>query len=220
MPSLTTHKEITYFKMVWEILNRVNDAGGDVYLERAKELIYEGISSLAVSEGVSPDDIRGLIKSDPIDLSQFDEPWRIRVKGKTYPYMFADIDLTTNPAKIINIIDDLTVTEAETADGITEHRYVKLSLAEVNRLNDSDYRPFNDEIFYYDRGDYVYFYPKDRMYSKRLVVTYIAEPDLYTYEPAQQVGGHSPLHDDFSLSFLYKTIDYSVGRIREQQSGE
>ena len=214
-------KTITYADMVVEILSRVNDAGGDVYLERAKELIYEGISSLAVSEGVSPDDIRGLIKSDVIDVSLLDDRWRIRVKGSTYLANVANyIDLTTNPAKIINIIDDLTVTEAETADGITEHRYVKLSLAEVNRLNDSDYRPFNDEIFYYDRGDYVYFYPKERMNTQILVVTYIAEPDLYTYEPAQQVGGHSPLHDDFSLSFLYKTIDYSVGRIREQQSGE
>ena len=206
--------------MVVEILSRVNDAGGDVYLERAKELIYEGISSLAVSEGVSPDDIRGLIKSDVIDVSLLNEKWKIRVKGSTYATNAANyIDLTTNPAKIINIIDDLTVTEAETEDGITEHRYVKLSLAEVNRLNDSDYRPFNDEIFYYDRGDYVYFYPKERMNTQILVVTYIAEPDQYTYAP-QHISGHSPLHDDFSLSFLYKTMDYCVGRIREQQSGE
>jgi len=206
-------KTITYYDVVQEILKRVNDADGDIYLDRAKELVYEGISSLAVSEGTSRDDIRGILKSDVIDVAykiSGSPAWKIKVKG-------SGRDLVDdNPAKIISIVDDLTNPESISTGGITEHRYIELSLAEVNRLNDPDYRPFNDEIFYYQRGDYIYFYPQDVMNTQKLVVTYIAEPDSYSYDPL-----FSPaLERDFSLNFLYKTIDYGVGRIREQQSGE
>ena len=53
-------RTITYYDVVQEILKRVNDAEGDVYLDRAKSLVYEGISTLAVSEGVTKDDIVGI----------------------------------------------------------------------------------------------------------------------------------------------------------------
>ena len=205
-------KTLTYYEVVQEILKRVNDADGDIYLDRAKELVFEGISSLALTEGVAIDDIRGILKSDTVDVSTLSSPYRIRVKG-------SGRELTNNPAKIISITDDLiNVETVTTIIGITEHRYIELSLAEVNRLNDPDYRPFNDEIFYYNRGDFVYFYPKEDMNSQKLLITYIAEPDTYNYG-VDGVGSTS-LKDKFSLSFLYKTIDYGVGRIREQQSGE
>ena len=206
-------KTITYYDVVQEILKRVNDADGDIYLDRAKELVYEGISSLAVSEGTSRDDIRGILKSDVIDVAykiSGSPAWKIKVKG-------SGRDLVDdNPAKIISIVDDLTNPESISTGGITEHRYIELSLAEVNRLNDPDYRPFNDEIFYYQRGDFIYFYPQERMITQKLVITYIAEPDSYFYDPVSSPA----LERDFSLNFLYKTIDYGVGRIREQQSGE
>ena len=205
-------KTITYYDVVQEILKRVNDADGDIYLERAKELVYEGISSLAISEGVSRDDIRGILKSDVIDVADKisgSPEWRIKVKGNGR-------DLTgDNPAKIISIVDDLI-------DAGTQARYIEISLSELNRLNDEDYSPFDDEIFYYQRGDYIYFYPHNRMETQKLVITYIAEPDSYSYDPYSYGDGTgSPqLERDFSLNFLYKTIDYGVGRIREQQSGE
>jgi len=157
-------KTITYYDVVQEILKRVNDADGDIYLDRAKELVYEGISSLAVSEGTSRDDIRGILKSDVIDVAykiSGAPAWKIKVKG-------SGRDLVEdNPAKIISIVDDLTNPESISTGGITEHRYIELSLAEVNRLNDPDYRPFNDKIFYYQRGDYIYFLsPRCNEYSK------------------------------------------------------
>jgi hypothetical protein len=91
-------------------------------------------------------------------------------------------------------------------------------LAEVNRLNDPDYSPFNDEIFYYQRGDYIYFYPQERMVSQKLVITYIAEPDSYVY--TNNLFAASFFEKLYSFNFIYKVIDYGVGRIREQQSGE
>ena len=206
-------KTLTYYEVVQEILKRVNDADGDIYLDRAKELVFEGISSLALTEGVAIDDIRGILKSDTVDVSTVSSPYRIRVKG-------SGRELTNNPSKIISITDDLiNVETVSTPSGITEHRYIELSLAEVNRLNDPDYRPFNDEIFYYNRGDYVYFYPSEDMNSQKILVTYITEPNTYDYG-VENGEGSTSLQDEFSLSFLYKTIDYGVGRIREQQSGE
>ena len=205
-------KTLTYYEVVQEILKRVNDANGDIYLDRAKELVFEGISSLALSEGVAIDDIRGILKSEVIDVVPISPRWKLKLKG-------SGRILSNNPAKIISIVDDLTtIDEVVSIGGITEHRYIELSLAEVNRLNDPDYSPFNDEIFYYQRGDYVYFYPQERMLTQKLVITYVAEPNTYNYG-VDGVGSTS-LQDEFSLSFLYKTIDYGVGRIREQQSGE
>ena len=204
-------KTLTYYEVVQEILKRVNDADGDIYLDRAKELVFEGISSLALSEGVAIDDIRGILKSEVIDVLPITPRWKLQVKGSGRL-------LSNNPAKIISIVDDLTTPEEVVLGGITEHRYIELSLVEVNRLNDPDYSPFNDEIFYYQRGDYVYFYPQERMLTQKLVITYVAEPNTYNYG-VDGVGSTS-LQDEFSLSFLYKTIDYGVGRIREQQSGE
>ena len=205
-------KTLTYYEVVQEILKRVNDADGDIYLDRAKELVFEGISSLALSEGVAIDDIRGILKSEVIDVLPITPRWKLQVKGSGRL-------LSNNPAKIISIVDDLTTPEEVVLGGITEHRYIELSLVEVNRLNDPDYSPFNDEIFYYQRGDYVYFYPQERMLTQKLVITYVAEPNTYDYG-VENGEGSTSLQDEFSLSFLYKTIDYGVGRIREQQSGE
>jgi len=205
-------KTLTYYEVVQEILKRVNDADGDIYLDRAKELVFEGISSLALSEGVAIDDIRGILKSEVIDVVPISPRWKLKLKG-------SGRILSNNPAKIISIVDDLTIPDEVVEGGITEHRYIELSLAEVNRLNDPDYNPFNDEIFYYQRGDYVYFYPQERMLTQKLVITYIAEPNTYSYG-VENGEGSTSLQDEFSLSFLYKTIDYGVGRIREQQSGE
>jgi len=205
-------KTLTYYEVVQEILKRVNDADGDIYLDRAKELVFEGISSLALSEGVAIDDIRGILKSEVIDVVPISPRWKLKLKG-------SGRILSNNPAKIISIVDDLTIPDEVVEGGITEHRYIELSLAEVNRLNDPDYNPFNDEIFYYQRGDYVYFYPQERMLTQKLVITYIAEPNTYNYG-VENGEGSTSLQDEFSLSFLYKTIDYGVGRIREQQSGE
>ena len=196
------NKTLTYYNVVQEILERVNDADGDIYLNRAKELVFEGISSLALADGVSLDDIRGILQSETVDVSTLSSPYRIRVKG-------SGRELSHNPSKIISITDS----------GVTEHRYIELSLTEVNRLNDPDYRPFNDENFYYNRGDYIYFYPDEEMNAQKILITYITEPESYDYGVDNGEGSTS-LQEQFSLNFLYKTIDYGVGRIREQQSGE
>ena len=103
-------KTITYYDVVQEILKRVNDADGDIYLDRAKELVYEGISSLAVSEGVSRDDIRGILKSEVIDVTNITPRWKLQIKGSGSLLSGGRV-LDNNPAKIISITDDLTVAD-------------------------------------------------------------------------------------------------------------
>ena len=204
-------KRITYYNVVQEILKRVNDADGDIYFDRAKELVYEGISSLSISEGTARDDIRGLLKSETVDVSTLSPSWKIQIKSPNAPTGTeppSDRVLGYNPAKIITIVNDLT-------DSETEYRYIEISLSELNRLNDGDYSPFDDEIFYYQRGEFIYFYPQERMITQKLVITYVAEPEDYTYNQYM-----SFLDGLYSFNFIYKVIDYGVGRIREQQSGE
>ena len=201
-------RTITYFDVVQEILKRVNDADGDIYLDRAKTLVYEGISSLAVSEGVTKDDIVGILKSETVDVSEIPSPkYKLQIKG-------ADKNIEYNPAKIISIVDDIT-------DPQTQNRYIEISLSELNRLNDADYQPFNDEIFYYQRGDFIYFHPQEGMITQKFVITYIAEPDSYAYvDSTSDFFSASFLDRLYSSNFIYKVVDYGVGRIREQQSGE
>ena len=57
------------------------------------------------------------------------------------------------------------------------------------------------------------------MNAQKILITYITEPESYDYGVDNGEGSTS-LQEQFSLNFLYKTIDYGVGRIREQQSGE
>jgi hypothetical protein len=204
-------KTISYYDVVQEILKRVNDANGDVYLDRAKELVYEGISSLAST--ALQDDIFGILKSELVEVATLSNSWKIKIKG-------SGRELDKNPANIISVIDDITNPEEIAVDGIIDHKYIKMSLAEINQLNDSENAPFNDEIFYYQRENYIYFHPKDRMVAQKLVITYIADPDEYSYGVFDDGTGSSSLERDFSLNFLYKIIDYGVGRIREQQGGE
>ena len=207
-------RTITYYDVVQEILKRVNDAEGDVYLDRAKSLVYEGISTLAVSEGVTKDDIVGILKSETVDVGTFSPNYKMKIKGDSK-------DLDYNPARIISIVDDFTDSDETVLNQVTKHRYIELSLSEVNRLNDPDYSPFNDEIFYYQRGDFIYFYPQDRMINQKLIITYIAEPDSYSYvDSTDDFLSASFLDRLYSSNFIYKVVDYGVGRIREQQSGE
>ena len=70
-----------------------------------------------------------------------------------------------------------------------------------------------DEIFYYREGEYIKLYPLERAGDVgSILINYIASPDDY--------GDSDVMTDGYSLDFLYKVVDYSVGRIREEQTGE
>jgi hypothetical protein len=232
----------TYANVYNEMLARVNDPDGDTYTERAKELVYEGISSLAVSGKVEADQISSLVVAKRIDHtadeevehlpwfpSNMQDSWRLKVSGTAH-------DLgTDNLIKVIGITDD-HIYHGDTResdmqgmnhfardnDGVQSHnqdtqqvkrqKYIPISLSEVNRLNDPEEQPFFDEIYYYRRNDYIYFFPWRNFVNMAFVIHYLKSPPTFIDD--------DNMIEKFSLDFLYKVIDYGVGRIREEQAGQ
>jgi len=208
---MANHK-LSYYSVVNEILSRVNDPDGDTYLARAKELTYEGICAMVLSE-YGREGYPSLMKSEQISVDEISAEYRVCIAG-------SNNELTSNVLKIVSITDDLIETEMFEPGTIIEHRYIEIDTDKYNRLNDVDERPFKDEIYYYRQGDYIYFYPHDDMSNQKIIIHYIAAPEEYEYESA--IGGveSTELTGLYSLDFLYKVIDYGSGRIRAEQSGE
>jgi hypothetical protein len=201
---LQVYKQFTFSGMKNEVLIRVNDPDGDTYSSRADELLYEGISALALSD-YSRDGYTGLVRTESIDPNKLSSAYRIQVNG-------AARDIQYPLLKIIGITDDTTIEDdAGSRYGINEHRFIPIDIAQYNRLNDANERPFEDEIYYYRQSDYIYLYPKQKSLGK-LLITYVATP--------QEFSSSSIMNNDFSLDFIYKVIEYATGRIREQQAGE
>ena len=213
---VSTHKS-TFADVYNEILVRVNDPDGDTYTDRAKELVYEGISAMAVSGNFDADHMPALVKAKQINASDLPTSYKLKVSG-------GNTDLDNDILlKIVGITDDTTYSntstqtgqvyiDPETPQNVSRQKYISISLTEVNRLNVVEEQPFYDEIYFYRRGDNILFHPINNMSSQIFVVHYIKAP-------------HNLVTDDvmtemFSLDFLYKVIDYGVGRIREEQAGQ
>ena len=206
----------TFADLYNEILVRVNDPDGDTYTDRAKELVYEGISAMAISGNFDADNMPALVKAKQINASGLSTPYKLKVSGDN-----TDLD-NDILLKIVGITDDTThintstqlgqvYVDPETPQNVSRQKYIPISLAEVNRLNVAEEQPFYDEIYFYRRGDNIFFHPSNNMSTQIFVVHYIKAP-------------HNLVTDDvmtemFSLDFLYKVIDYGVGRIREEQDG-
>ena len=219
----------TYTDVYQEMLTRVNDPDGDTYTDRAKELVYEGIVSLAVSGQFEADQIPSLVTTKTFQASDLTNS-RLKVSGESTDFH------NYNIIKIIGITDDIINQWSNSAtmtgmsyfsadnDGVPFHnqetqevmrqKYIPISLSEVNRLNDPEEQPFYDEIYYYRRNDYLYFFPLPNMTSigQFFVIHYLKAPSNYELTDV--------MTERFSLDFLYKVIDYGVGRIREEQAGQ
>ena len=218
----------TYTDVYQEMLTRVNDPDGDTYTDRAKELVYEGIVSLAVSGQFEASQIPSLVTTKEFSAIQVSGA-RLKVSGE-------DNAIGENIIKIIGITDELgqpwNLTSSMTGmsyfsadnDGVPFHnqetqevmrqKYIPISLSEVNRLNDPEEQPFYDEIYYYRRDDYLYFFPTPNVQSigQRIIIHYLKAPSNYELADV--------MTERFSLDFLYKVIDYGVGRILEEEAGQ
>jgi len=196
----TVHKSFTFNQVKSEVLTRINDPLGDTYSDRAKELIYEGICSLALG-GYSRDGYPLIAKT---------ESYNVIVSGHPIQISGSSSVLSSQVLKIISIVDEQAVSGAA---GIQTYKFIPIGLDEYNRLFDQDEYPFADEIFYYREGDFIKFYPLERTGDVgSILINYIAAPNDY--------GDSDIMTDGYSLDFLYKVVDYSVGRIREEQTGE
>mgnify|MGYP003133097475 FL=1 len=199
---LVTYKQYTFSGMKDEVLTRVNDPDGDTYSLRADELLYEGISALVLSD-YNRDGYPSLVVTDNIVPTLLSLSYRIQVAG-------AAREISQPMLKILALTDDLNAAD-DTGTGINDHRFIPIDLTQYNRMNDANERPFDDEIYYYRQGDFIYMYPNDRTIGK-VNITYVASPHEYSSDEI--------MNYHFSLDFIYKTVEYAAGRIREQQAGE
>jgi hypothetical protein len=196
---LQVYKQYTFSGMQDEVLIRVNDPDGDTYSLRAEELLYEGISSLALSD-YPRDGYTGLVRTESLSPNKLSSAYRIQVNGAGREIQYP----------LLKFSDD-TVTPELTNEAINDHRFIPIDIAQYNRLNDDNERPFEDELYYYRQGDFIYLYPITTTIGK-LLITYVASPREY-------VNG-SIMNNEYSLDFIYKVIEYATGRIKEQQAGE
>ena len=199
---LVTYKQYTFSGMKDEVLTRVNDPDGDTYSLRADELLYEGISALVLSD-YSSEGYPSLLVTDNIVPTLLSLSYRIQVAG-------AAREISQPMLKMVGITDDINAVD-DTGTGINDHRFIPINISQYNRMNDANERPFDDEVYYYRQGDFIYMYPNDRTVGK-LNITYVASPKEYSSDEI--------MNYNFSLDFIYKTVEYAAGRIREQQAGE
>jgi hypothetical protein len=190
-------KALTFDQVKSEVLTRVNDPLGDTYSDRAKELVYEGICALALGD-YSRDGYPILAKTETYETEGDNQ---IQINGSS--------SVLSNPVlRIVGVVDEQLISaQSDTSP----YRFIPIDNAKYNKLHDEDERPFDDEIYYYREGDFLYLYPYGRA-AGNVLISYIASPDDY--------GDDDIMTDGYSLDFLYKVIDYSVGRIREEQAGE
>lgn len=195
-----SQKSFTFDQVKSEVLTRINDPLGDTYSDRAKELIYEGICSLALG-GYSRDGYPLIAKTESYNVPESGHP--IQISGSSS-------DLSSQVLKIISIVDEQSISGTF---GYQLYKFIPIGLDEYNRLFTQDEHPFDDEIFYYREGDFIKFYPLDRAYNVgSILINYIAAPNDY--------GDSDVMTDGYSLDFLYKVVDYSVGRIMQEQGRE
>jgi len=193
-------KSFTFNQVKSEVLTRINDPLGDTYSDRAKELIYEGICSLALG-GYSRDGYPLIAKTEIYDVATGGHP--IQISGSSSV-------LSSPVLKIVSIVDEQAIAGLL---GAQTYKFIPIGLDEYNRLFDQDEYPFADELFYYREGDFIKLYPVGRVGDVgSILINYIASPDDY--------GDSDVMTDGYSLDFLYKVVDYSVGRIRQEQAGE
>tara|TARA_R110002020_G_scaffold135068_1_gene301676 strand:+ start:1622 stop:2233 length:612 start_codon:yes stop_codon:yes gene_type:complete len=193
-------KSFTFNQVKSEVLTRVNDPLGDTYSDRAKQLIYEGICSIALS-GYSRDGYPLIAKTESYNVATNGHP--IQVSG-------VDSVLSSSPLKIVSIVDEQAVADQFSYQ---TYKFIPIGLEKYNRLFDRDEYPFEDEIFYYREGNYIKLYPVERAGDVgEVLINYIASPNDY--------GDSDVMTDGYSLDFLYKVVDYSVGKIKQEQAGE
>tara|TARA_R100001510_G_scaffold56177_1_gene61266 strand:+ start:1279 stop:1914 length:636 start_codon:yes stop_codon:yes gene_type:complete len=205
----------TFDEVIQEICSRVNDPDRDTYGDRAKELFYEAAVTLVKDGNFNADDVPGLITFKKVDVSTLNpkHEWLIessQVGDDGNP----DTVLGEVCIRLLSIIDDYE--DNEFADhenfGINQHKYMPITVNEYASLIDPENRPYEDEIYYWRMGSKVRFYPKESMVGQNVIVQFVKHP--------QDFSTDAQLQGDFSLDFIYKIINYSVAKLKQEMAGE
>ena len=224
---------MTYYEIISEILTRVNDPEGDTYLDRAKQLMFEGINMIASKGDYIEEDIPGMLRNALEFLHDFYLSWA------------PPEDSTWNNGQVLKILG--ITSHIRSADhGYPVYRYKKIDGEYLNKMHlDSEYEPLSNEVFYIINevaGNYldvdttseavdlhgtyptgISFHPGSRVTSGAGVlikIKYIRSP----YPPAWFYGTSASDSTDvsgyLSLPYIYRVIDYAALKINVEISGE
>lgn len=201
----------TFDEVIQEICSRVNDPDRDTYGDRAKELFYESAVTLVKDGNFNADDCPGLITFEKVNVGQLNpkhewliESSQVEDDGETPSTVLGEVCI-----RLLSIVDDY---ENNEDTEINQHKYMPISVNEYASLIDPENRPYDDEIYYWRMGSKVRFYPKESMNSQNVIVQFVKHP--------QDLDDNKELQGSFSLDFIYKIINYSVSKLKEEMAGE
>ena len=221
---------MTYYELVQEVLRRVNDPLGDTYLDEAKEMMFDGLSSIVRSGDYIPEDCPYLYRTTTLNSStDLSSAWSIITSGSGNELTEVDASSTALPVNVMKIIDivegDSAYYEVATI-GTTSLKYIKMSRELFNRaMGYASYAPLSNEVFYTIemKGELVSlikFIPTDRVADVDYKITYVVTPDPAQYVYGTSASDSTNISEQYSNAFLYKVIDYAVGKIQAQIGGQ
>ena len=233
----------TFKNAVDEILQKVNDADGDVYFTRAKKLVFEGINMLISTGDYIEEDIPYLIKESVVDLDQPTLVWTPPIESDGSASALGGGQLL----KILGLTSSTNFMNQEEAP-IPIYTWRKIDDDYLNKMRfDVSYKPLSDEIFYIinrvspesgytnpgegnidpyleNRVSFSFF-PEENILSRLSVnIRYIKSPRedswIYGNESGHTVSNSSIMSGYLSMPFIYKVINYAATEIKKQQAGE
>tara|TARA_Y100000310_G_C20625356_1_gene785552 strand:- start:598 stop:1251 length:654 start_codon:yes stop_codon:yes gene_type:complete len=217
---------MTYNEVVSEICTRVNDPDKDTYEDRAKELFFDGISTILRGGEYIIDDCPYLYRVKVIDTASNDVYAQdaLVVSGSNSELIEGvGTGGYPNVLKIIDIVEGSSEYTQDTNSLGGGLKYTKISHSEYNKMiSEPEYQPFPNEVFYLTdifgwTVNSISFIPYDRMSGVKYKVSFVMNPDKdeFVYENTS-----TELAERFSNAFIYRVIDYAVGKIKMELEGE
>ena len=214
---------MTYYEIVGEILSRVNDPLGDTYLERSKQLMFEGINMLAYNGDYVEEDIPGMLRNSIVVQSTSSLLWSPESDGGI------------GGGQVLKILEITNAYEAT-----PKYSYKRVDGEYLNKMTrDSEYEALSNEIFYtlnkyslnfYDITDGnpeettptgIRFYPLSRIQEGvTILIKFIQSPNPSAWTYGSSLTSVNIVTSGYlSLPYIYKVIDYSVAKLNQEVAG-
>ena len=186
---------MTYSDLITDIISRCDADYVEEYVDRAKALFLSVVSQLIGMKEYSVNDIPELVASEEVTLG---------ATGK-FTFLGATNDLTGDP----NVIDiaDIFCDPDSADDG---YIYEKKDINYIAGIsNNAQLAPeVAHELYYYQLGSDLVFYPKATANGKKPTILYVKSPTQWS-DSDEMVG-------KYSLPFIQKTADLTVEKLTKE----
>jgi|TARA_R100000501_G_C2622292_1_gene115489 hypothetical protein len=224
---------MTYYEIIGEILSRVNDPLGDTYLERSKQLMFEGINMLAYGGDYIEEDIPGMLREAIVTQNTPNLTWE------------PEEDTELGGGKVLKILGITSTYRAdELSDPFPVYRYKRIDNEYLNKMHlDSEYEPLSNEVFYIinqSANNYtdpdgsaaedltgtttvgIGFYPVSRIVDGdgvMITIKFIRSPKTSAWFYGTSSTDSTDASGYLSLPYIYKVIDYATVKLNQEIAG-